>query len=307
MRQEETAATLMSVEYSDGYNMVHRELEAKERVTDSLRYLVNNITRVIDYYNSKFPGKKIETLYITGPGAKFKGIDKLFHREIGLEVKPIDRLYSVQFAADSIGNNEDQSEYMCAIGAGIQPVGFISKERIAKQEKKSNQFSMSVVFAMSVIASVFMIVVSTLIVNAAKDERKDLQARITSLREVEKQYNESQKVKEQYKAITAMELLTINQNQYLNDLLFQLEENLPSTMLVNSLAVTSTGVSMNIFATSKISVAELLIQLKRIDLLSNISIESIESKDNDMGISIYSFAVNCQYSNKALQAALAGQ
>ncbi len=298
MENEEAAATLSVA--SESYNRALKEIRGKEEVTESLRYLVSNVTRVLDYYNSKFPEKKVATIFITGQGAKFKGIERLFHNEIGIEIRRIDRLFSVVF--QKTVPDMEQSDYMCAIGATIQPIGFISKDIIAREVKKNNQFSMSIIFALSVFVSLVMIIISSIILNGAKHEKSQLEAEIESMLSVEDIYAEHGIMLAKYQDVTSMYALTQNQNEQLNELITQLEEKLPSSMVVTALTVNNTGISMNITTNSKLSVAKMYLQLQEIDMLSVISIDSIAEAEDDNGITSVTFAVNCLYSNSAMAA-----
>lgn len=294
IEHEEAAATLSVA--SEGYNRAIKELRAKEEVTEALRYLVNNVIRVLDYYNSKFPDKRIETIHITGQGASFKGISRLIKHELGYEIKRIDRLFSVDFIK-TLQADENQSDYLCAIGAVINPIGFVSKDIIAREESKSKKLSMNIIFGLSVFVALVMIVISSLVLNGARQEKKNLEAKINSLLPVENIYAEHGKLLAEYQQVASMYAQTTNQNERLNELITALEEKLPTSVTVTGLAINSTSISMNISTNKKMVVAKMLLNLREIDLISNISIDSITESEDDSGVTSVTFAVNCEYSN----------
>ena len=52
--------------------------------TNALRYLINNIGRVMDFYASKNPNLPIENVFLTGDGALIKGIYVLFKVQLNV-------------------------------------------------------------------------------------------------------------------------------------------------------------------------------------------------------------------------------
>lgn len=295
LENDEVASALVDeVERNDTY----WQLKGKKEITEALSYLVNNVIRVLDYYNSKFPEKKIQNVYITGQGAKFKGIEYLFHNEIGYEIKKINQLTSIILNKNTSWDNVDLSEYICAIGATMSPIGFLSKESIAKGEKKSSLYSMFIIFGCSSVVSLVLIIMSRLNLHSAKQEEKRLNERIEALLPAEDIYEEHARLLTEYEGVHEMYGLTYSNNEYLNPFITQIEEKLPSSMKVTSLTVNDLGISMNIVTNTKLSVAKMIMQLRDIDLISNITVDTIAEDENDYGITTVTFAVNCQYSYK---------
>ncbi|SHO53939.1 pilus assembly protein PilM [Anaerocolumna xylanovorans] len=271
-------------------------------ITDSLRYLVNNVTRVLDYYNSKFPEKRIDKIHITGQGSKIKGIVQLFQNEIGYEVKILDRFLAVVFHKGMNLDDIDQTAYMSAIGAVLKPIGFVSKDIIEKEAKKSGRSILLLTVIGSLSISVVLIAVSTISLQGAKSEKRELEAQIKTLTPVEAVFSEYTAALNDYQNIANMYALTTSKNEKLNGLINELEEKLPSSAVVSALAVSETGLSMNITTNNKISAAKLYLQLSHIEDLSDISIASIAESEDDNGIKMVTFAVNCQYSSKTEEA-----
>lgn len=294
--EAEAAVTLAALEMDN--QIIENPYHYMEELADSLKYLINNVIRVLDYYNSKFPEKKIDQIYITGPGGREKGITELFQNEIGYGVKNLDRFSSVIFQKNTNRNEIDETAYMSVIGAVLQPIGFVSKDIIEKEAKKSGRSVIMLTLAASLVISATLISVSVLSLQGARAEQKKLQAQIADLSSVESVYNDYNSVLGDYQSITKLYSYTTSQNEKLNQLITGLEERLPSTAVVSALTVNETGFSMNITTNSKLSAAKLYLQLGDLEGLSIVSIDSIAETEDENGIKMVTFAVNCQYSNE---------
>lgn len=265
-------------------------------ITESLRYLVNNVVRVLDYYNSKFPEKRIDRVYLTGQGGRIKGLAQLFQNEIGYEIKTLDQFPAVAFHKGMNWEEIDQTAYMSPIGAVLKPIGFVSRDMMEKEAKKSGRNIILLVLAGSVLISLALITVSTISLQGAKSEKRDLEAQVKELTPVEEVFTEYEGVLKDYQDVTGLYSLTVSKNEQLNGLITKLEEALPSSAVVSSLTVSETGLSMNITTNNKLSAAKLYLQLSNIPELSGISIASIAESEDDSGIKMVTFAVDCQYS-----------
>lgn len=265
-------------------------------ITESLRYLVNNVVRVLDYYNSKFPEKRIDRVYLTGQGGRIKGLAQLFQNEIGYEVKTLDQFPAVAFHKGMNWEEIDQTAYMSPIGAVLKPIGFVSRDMMEKEAKKSGRNIILLVLAGSVLISLALIAVSTISLQGAKSEKRDLEARVKELTPVEEVFTEYEGVLKDYQDVTGLYSLTVSKNEQLNSLITKLEEALPSSAVVSALTISETGLSMNITTNNKLSAAKLYLQLSNIPELGGISIASIAESEDDSGIKMVTFAVDCQYS-----------
>lgn len=281
--QEDEAAAALFVEESEGYNRSRMEGKARQEVTESLRYLVNNVTRVLDYYNSKFPEKRIQSIFLTGAGSKFKGMERLFKNEIGLNIRTIDRLSTVIFNKNVDLEELDQTAYLSVIGAAIAPIGFISKEMMQKETTKSKKNSMTMVLAASVFISIILIGWSSFTLVCAQNDKKEMEAKITALLPVEKVYQENSKILAEYLDVSAFYEQTISPNEKLNTLIGELERRLPSNMVVTSMTVNDNGIGMNILSTDKISVAKMLMEFKQIDNILP-SVNTITQEEDENGL-----------------------
>lgn len=267
---------------ADNYDRIMKEVRGREDVTNTIQYIMNNINRILDYYMSRNSEKRINTIFLTGIASKFKGIEILFGNETGYDVKKIETLFAVTFNKGLSVPITSQADYLSCIGASIAPVGFVPSEMTSAKDARKESRSMLFVFLTASGIAVAMILYSGITLQMEKWKQHELNKRVEELKPIENIFNEYNAAKEAYENASYMYNLTSNRNYQLNELKEELKTRLPSNMIVTSLTSAGEGVSMNITTDTKISVAELLLQLKEIPSISNATVASIvEEKNND--------------------------
>lgn len=294
--ESEAAASLTAVFDNSERDSIGEETAALEDVMDSLRYLINNILRVLDYYYTKNRDKKINGIYITGQGAKFLGIGRLLQNETGIEVKRLESLQSVVFSKNIELSGEYQSDYLSCIGAAMSPIRFEPKEYLLKEKKKSNIQSVVIIFSAAVVLSAALVATSLLSYKTADLEHSDLVRRVDALENVNEVYDGHALALKAYEAVEDIYALTVSPNEKLNDLIAELERKLPSNVIVVTLNVTSTDITLGIKCDSKVTAAKVLEQLRTFPGLSQVETGGITENADEFGVRTVQFVVTGIYS-----------
>lgn len=282
---------------SDGYDKIMREIRGREEVTNTIQYIMNNVNRVLDYYMSRNSEKRINAIYLIGIGSKFKGIEVLMANETGFDVKKIDNLFGVTFNKGLNMGMIAQADYLAAIGATILPVGFVPEDARNSQANAGGSKAFMYLFVGAVAIGAAMVIGSYINLQLARNTKADLEKQIADKGYIESVYETHQAAKEAYEYGRYMYNQTSNRNYQLNELLEMTANVLPSNMQVLSLTSDTDGISMNIEAkANKYSIAELLLQLKKIPSISNASVATItENTDEDGNGDTETFTVVCSY------------
>lgn len=81
------------ISYEEALTVLDNERVLKESfsdgdyITGSLKYLANNISRVIDYYSTKNPDVTIQKAVMVTEGKSIRALETLLSYEIGLKIK----------------------------------------------------------------------------------------------------------------------------------------------------------------------------------------------------------------------------
>jgi type IV pilus assembly protein PilM len=269
--------------------------ELKAKLTDHLRLLVGNISRVLEYYNSKNRTAELKKIYVGGIGARIQGLKELLENEFeGLEFEMLANLPNLNVPRSNRLCRTKSSEFTACIGAAWPTINLL-------QESEKDKLKKSIVF--SVISLIAVICAATLIVWNGITEykntlsiREELNAEVAKLSEIEvleQQYNAAAQTLTE---IQAMDQLTYRYNEEWNDIIHNFELELPTNTVITSLASTNSGLTMNITLKTKEEAAKLLIQLKKMPYFTSVTINELTHiVDPDTRIQAVTFSVACAY------------
>lgn len=280
---------------SESYESAIKEMRAKEDVTDSFRFLMNHVIRVIDYFTAKNSDKKIGYIYLSGLGARFQGVVHLFKNELGYDVRRMENLFSASFVNKNVVPADEQPDYMSCIGATLNPVNFELEGQVKKDGALKGDLKNYIgVFAFFASLSFGVIVLCIAGKLTAEKKNRSLKDDIERLSSIEVVYKEHDTAVQKYSGIMDMYSMTESKVQELDKVIEDLEKKLPRSMTVLNLNATSTGVKMTIKTNSKTSVAKMIMSLNEIKYIRNVSVTSIV-EDISTGAIVDQFSVSFDF------------
>lgn len=270
--------------------------EARKAVTDAVGGILLSVIRVVDYFGSRYPDCQLGYIYITGMGVKIRGLDTLFEREMDLPVRKLEKLTNITFSRGFARSLQDQTEYIAAIGAAIEPVGFSLKELKNKQGRAASMRTVKIILAGSVVVAVALVAVGWFRLVGANKENENLKMEKQSLQSINQVYTENEQATKKFEDAVALHVATSTKNQNLVALIEQLQKKLPKQMQVSTLQTTEDKVTLTITTKTKISVAKMLVEFEGIDLLTNVNVASIAGAESENDkIDEYTFLVTADY------------
>ncbi len=280
----------------DTRNVLKSSFDDGDYVTDSLKYLVNNISRIIDYYKSKNDVEAIDDAYLLTEGSPIYGIDALFSYELGIaNVTRLDTLVSVNIAQSVLFSGGEPSKYLPNIGAVINPVGFIPRSIAEKAKKEGSNKYFVLLILVAVLASLVMITIPLVKYFDNVKERDDYQYKVDSLRYVEKIVNEYYDAKDKNTDMSNYDVMADSNNDYLGDFVAYLETYMPADISISSMSIRDGAVTMSFTASSKQSVASFIMALKKKPNISNVFVPSISESVDAYGVITVSSSLTCNF------------
>ena len=274
--------------------------------TGAFRYLINNIGRVMDFYASKNPDKPIEDVFLTGDGALIRGIDGLFKIQLNVSTRIMDSLYNIKFDP-SIDLKVYNPVYLVTpIGAAFAPMGFELQDASGKTKSSSGGGSVAPFVAVTVIAAIAaaaLAFVSIKQVQEAKDKKAQLEADIARLSDIEQIVMDLEASRAQVLDVTTMVGTTYHLNENAKEFITELENKIPTSVIVKSFSSSDAGISIPAVSTSYDAIAEFIMQLKTMECISDAYVASIsESYDEITDTYQYNFTVTATYVMPAVDA-----
>ncbi len=288
------AAIKLSEPDSEAAERLH---SAKEMVTEGMRQLLGNLSRVLEYYHSKNQNAELNTIFVGGCGAKIKGLKAFLENEFsGVEVVIIDNLPDVKISSAVSKSGINTSELIACIGAAEGTLTFVT---VSKEAKANKMIFLGVLIAVAgVVGAIVLIIIGKGKLSKKENERDKIKVQIDELEasgieDLESRYN---------KAIQAVAKVvefhngTYRANEDWNKVLAEVETKTVSSMVVSNLSSDANNLILNIAVASKEEAAKLLLQFQEIPYFESIHVTSIrETVSETTGQTVVSFTLSCSY------------
>lgn len=273
-------------------------------VTEALEYLVNGIGRVIDFYNPKSNGHPIEKMYLTGLGGSFRGMGELMEERLGVRVsviRDVDGLVVPRsFDALSLG------DYIACIGAAMAPLDLLISTKKGKKQKekasagqKGDSTGVAILVGTGGVAVACVLAVMAMVpYKQAETENRRLLNRIEELKPTETVHNTYIAAQDLWTDADNMYELTNNHNQDLVAFIQELEQKMPSDIIVLSMVASADDVTLNVNVSSKAAAAKVVRELSAFETIEVVQTSGLSDVKGAENVHVVSFSVSCVYTNE---------
>ena len=266
---------------------------ARAEVTESLRYMIGNISRIMDYYISRHTDATFETIDCCGLGAQVQGLMELLTNELGQPVKVLEKVEN--FALPSSAENEGAYLYAAVMAPSISGVNLMEKTSRKAKEKKDTLSGAIVIFVVGAVAGVALTAAGYANRIYQQHEQDRLNQRISEESSIEDIYNAYNTAKSQYDNYQNMYQYTNTPNEGLKTFIEEMEEKMPSDITVESFSSTGSQVSFSMRVTSKSAAANTIMQLRTFESLATVTTTGIDEAEDGT----VSMSVACTYADPA--------
>lgn len=254
--------------------------QARMNVARTLAPLINSISRVVDFYNSRNP-EHIEQAYIMGMGGDMSGLSKLLTNELGIKTNVFRKLEGIVWHP-SMGDG-DLFNYVACIGATMAPVSFISSEKQKKQQKETNSKSLAVLLGVFfVVASAALAANGYVAYKEALEEQKRLQGLENTYLPAEQIYQRYTNMVTLYADVLLGHLKTNNPNDNILNFLSELEEKLPADVKVVEFSSNDEQAALRMHVADKDTAAGVIQQLREFSSLQAVVVNSIQEMEEEI-------------------------
>lgn len=266
----------------------------KSEVTESLRYLVGNISRIMDYYISRNGDVNFESIVLCGMGGQVQGLAELLTQELGQKVELLTKI--TRYSVPDTNKHEGLFLYIAVMDPVKSGLNLMEKTGRKQKEVKETLSGAWVVFGVGALAAVALAAAGVGARIYQTHEQERLNQRIAEEQSIEDVYAAYNNAKSQYDNFQGMYAYTNTPNEGLVAFIQEMEEKMPSSITVETFSSTGSQVSFSMRVASKSEAANTLIQLRTFDSLSSVTTTGIdEGEDGTVTMS-----VTCTYRNPAL-------
>ena len=267
--------------------------EAKADVTESFRYLIGNISRIMDYYISRNPGVSFDSVDCCGLGAGVKGLAKLFSYELTQQVTVLNALDG--YPEPKLEGKDGLYLYLSLAMPSISGINLM--EKISKKDQK-NRDSLSgarLIFIVGTAAGLILFAAGLANVVYQRAAKASLESRIASKREVQDLFDQYTTAKNKADSYDQLYAYTETPNENLRAFLEEMEQKMPNSVVLSSFSATGTDVTFQLHAASKEEAAQVLIEMRTFESLDTVSTSGLEETENGEEI----MTVVCTYAQPA--------
>lgn len=252
--------------------------EAKADVTESFRYLIGNISRIMDYYISRNPGVTFDSVDCCGLGAGVKGLAKLFSYELTQQVTVLNALDG--YPEPKLEGKDGLYLYLALAMPSISGINLM--EKISKKEQKDRD-SLSgarLIFIVGTAAGLILFAAGLANVIYQRAAKASLESRIASKHEVQDLFDQYTAAKNKADSYDQLYAYTETPNEDLRAFLEEMEQKMPSSVVLGSFSSTGTDVTFQLYAASKEEAAQALIEMRTFESLDTVSTSGLEEMEN---------------------------
>lgn len=262
--------------------------QAYDALKESMDYHVRIVVSALEFYQNQYKLPLRGTLHLIGDGMRIQGMARYFDTKINIEVEKGNYLSLVKMDKKATNSSLAEGEslgLLSVFGATINPMGIMPKELAARASKRNSTKAAALLFIGAALVSAGLVGYSYLRLSTAQREQKKLQDRIAELEPVQLIYDENTHYRALAEQYTTFDGMTKSHAEKTLMLIQDLEQKLPEMVVVESMSVSGDSVVVNMKCDETLTVAQLLINLKELNYLTNITIPSIsrETKESPEG------------------------
>jgi type IV pilus assembly protein PilM len=268
------------------------------RIDSALSRIVGGISRSMDFFNSGRWSSALDNIILAGECGCIAGLREAVSTALGgVAVTPLHELPAPHAFAGS--EPALVSQYISAYGSAFAPVDLLpDKYKTNKKEKKSSEHGLIgaiAIFAVAVIAGSSMSLFAMLENTALKEQLDDIQREIDSFDFGTDDFDRYAAFSGGEGEFALLKESVDTRNRHLAEFFAELEEKMPSDMLLLSAVCTEDGVVMSIRAQSLETAARIITEFRTFESVEQVEVSSIAEGADVAGIAFFTFSVNCLY------------
>lgn len=268
---------------------------AKCEVTESLRQVMDSVIRIMDYYLAKNAGEKFDSISYVGIACEVLGVQELFQTEFGQEVNPIQEIEGIPYKREYSEQKDSLGVFLGNIGSICSELDLLQYNSIEKKKKKRTSPSW-IIFTTGTTLALILSIGSVVLYQKELQENKRLEQEIDKRKEIETIYRTYETAKEEMAQLKEIYEKTEHPNDRLVAFIEELEEKMPASLRITSFSSNGSEMSFHAIVSTKEESAELLMQLRTFESLSDVETTQVTQNDSQE----YELTVTGTYQEQAV-------
>ena len=281
----------------DNFESIVRD--SYDSIRENIAYYVRVIQTALEYYKNNNPNADtfFGQIHVVGDGAAFKSIVKLLSQELGIGAYAIGytKVDTIRLGDTVMDNDVGQRIITAVVGTTLNPLDIVPKD-LKDSIKKKNQLQLAYsILAIAVLAGVVLVAIAVARLLMATNTHNQLQTRINELSYIQGTYDENAAALATVETYRAFDAQTKTQNEKMYELITQLEIHLPAAVTVQNISISESSITLNMTSDTKLTAAQLIMNLEEVPFLSNINIPSLSRTDDSEDNESWSYVLTATY------------
>ena len=281
------------------------QVELADDLQESVRAIMGNVSRTINFYNSNHVGNEISGVVVYDLGSGIAEFEDALSDEISLPVtgQPVQKLLRAENITEEKGISA--LAYISCVGAAIEPVDFRLEEK-AEQEKREKiaqvmekgkkiEITPKIFFILCCAVSVvlLLLVVPKYAILSAKVS--NLQQEKASKQYLADEYAAYEKAKADYEEAKGFYDMTETTSENIGLFIEELEKKMPSNLAVISLSSDSASVIMEMSVKTKREAIKVIDEISKFESIRDVRVASLTEEEDELGNHKVLFTIVCTY------------
>jgi type IV pilus assembly protein PilM len=269
-------------------------------IETNLSSWINEIRRLIQYFNSRNKGIEIYNLFIYGGSSNINSIDKYFSEALELESQIINEVSGFKSSSNKLMEEFNLPEYLDAVSGLLiskNDMNLLSDIIKLKKNRLKGVFTGSVLLGAVALAVILYYLNFMVEVNSLNNEIKYYDDIINNpvyqekYQEMQTLENKINVLKEYKSALSVLDAQLAKSDTVQTDLLNFISSTVPVDINISSLSINESTIVIQGTSILRESVAQLEKNLKDIEIIETVFIPNITSQEE--GLTNFNFSVNC--------------
>lgn len=275
--------------------LIHPEFDGDE-ITESLRYLVSNVSRIMDFQVSRNSNKPIDKAYIVGNATYILGLEELFQNSLDAPVESISFLKGVSADKRTYVEETTLTAYIANIGAVIAPINFVPKSMTEVKKSSGTDFDlMKLILGGAVMVAVLLMIIPYVQMNMAKEEMEEAKRNLDGIKDIEEVMALHNVAKTNYEDVNNFYLMTVNNNDVICQFIEDMEDVMPQGVQITTMTIEDGNVALSGEAFDKYAVIKFIQQIRKIpNVVATYNENIVENIDDNLNI-VVEFNFTCSF------------
>lgn len=265
--------------------------------TMEMRYAISNINRILEYYISKHQGTTFDAVFLTGLGSTCQGMKDLIASEINYRITDITEQLIPQIPKHQKTDPRNlvfATAMVAQTSIGIQlfhgKKGIKGGGELAARKAKKCMF-------LCLFAALLLVMIPLGRLAFYTFKENSLKTSIASMEKAKEVNDRYQEVLGKYQELSGMQEKTETANSQLLEFLKEMEQGLPTDVVVTELTAEGSELSVYLQAPTKRDAAKTIEVFRSFDSVTNVACEALEAGSDTDGetASSYNFTITCVY------------